>query len=268
MYTISNKDYKDIIFQVKEGIGTITLNRPNKLNALQFSMVGEMIDVFESIEKDPNIRVIVFKGNGRAFCSGDDLVRMVSEGDEFPPVGEKFRLNHHKLIYLIRKIEKPVIALLHGYCLGAGFELAIACDFRLAADNLEIGDHRTSRAICMLHGASWFLPRLIGLAKATEIIFNGNHLNAKEALDICLVNKVYSFSEFEKKSNVFIGNIAEMPTRCLGYNKTMLNYSLMNDLVSSLQNEYHLFSENMKTYDFREGNKSFQEKRDPVFKGR
>ena len=268
MFTITNKKYKDIIFQVKNGIGIITLNRPNKLNALQFPMVGEMIDAFESIEKDPTIRVVVFKGNGRAFCSGDDLVRMVPEGNEFPPVGEKFRLNHHKLIYLIRKIEKPVIALLHGYCLGAGFELALSCDLRLAADNLEIGDHRTSRAICMLHGASWFLPRLIGLARATEIIFTGKHLNAKEAFEIRLVNRVYPFTEFEEKSSEFIQSMAEMPTRCLGYNKTMLNYSLMNDLVSSLQNEHYLFSENMKTYDFREGNKSFQEKRDPVFKGR
>ncbi|MFW9879160.1 MAG: enoyl-CoA hydratase/isomerase family protein, partial [Candidatus Thorarchaeota archaeon] len=190
------------------------------------------------------------------------------EGAQFTPLDEKFKLSHHKLIYLIREIQKPVIALLHGYCLGAGFELALACDFRLAADNLEIGDHRTSRAICMLHGASWFLPRLIGFARATDIIYTGRHLDAKEALKIGLVNNVYPLREFNEKSKEFIEKIAEMPTRCLGYNKSMLNYSFLNDLTSSLQNEFKLFSENMNTLDFREGNRSFLEKREPIFKGK
>lgn len=253
---------------MENGICNIILNRPEKLNALQFPVVIEIIDAFESFATDRTIRVVVLKGTGLAFCSGDDLVRMGPEGDEFPPLDEKFKLPHHKLIYLIREIQKPVVALLHGYCLGAGFELALACDFRLAADNLEIGDHRTSRAICMLHGASWFLPRLIGLARATDIIFTGRHLDAKEALEIGLVDKVYPFTEFNEKSKEFINTLMKMPTKCLGYNKAMLNYSLKNDLLSSLQNEFNLFTENMKSYDFREGMKSFLEKRDPKFKGK
>lgn len=228
----------------------------------------EIVDVFESSMRKKTLRVIAIKGNGRAFCSGDDLVSMGSEGSEFPPLDPKFKLPHHKLIYSIREIQIPVIALLHGYCLGAGFELALACDFRLAADNLEIGDHRTSRAICMLHGASWFLPKLIGFSRATEIIFTGRHLDAKEAFEIGLVNKVYPFTEFNEKSKEFINTLIKMPTKCLGYNKTMLNYSLKNDLLSSLQNEFYLFNENMKTYDFREGMKSFLEKRDPKFRGK
>lgn len=246
----------------------IILNRPKRLNALRFHTVIEIIDVFESFAKDKTIRLVVLKGYGRDFCSGDDIKKIGPEGDGFPPLDEKFKLPHHKLIYLIREIQKPVVAMLHGYCLGAGFELALACDFRLAADNLEMGDHRTSRAICMLHGASWFLPRLIGLARATDIIFTGRDLDAKEALDIGLINKVYPLEEFDKRSTEFINKLARMPTKCLGYNKTMLNFSLENDLVNSLQNEFYLYNENMKTHDFREGNRSFLEKRDPVFKGR
>lgn len=225
----------------------------------------EIIDAFEPIMEEESIRVIVFKGAGRAFCSGDDLANM---GSNLLPLEEKFSLPHHKLIHLIREIQKPVIALLQGYCLGAGFELALACDFRLAANNLEMGDHRITRAICMLHGASWFLPRLIGLALATDIVYSGRHLNAEEAFKIGLVNKVYPLDEFNEKSKEFIEKIAKLPTRCFGYNKAMLNYSLVNDLTSSLQNEAYLFGENMKTYDSKEGLRSFLEKREPVFKGK
>jgi 2-(1,2-epoxy-1,2-dihydrophenyl)acetyl-CoA isomerase len=248
MLIISEKEYKEIIFKMDSGVCKITLNRPNKLNALHYRTLMEILDVFEFIRKDRTVRVITINGAGRAFCSGDDL--------------------HHKLIYLIREIRIPVIALLHGICLGAGFELALACDFRLAADNLEIGDHRTTRAMCMLHGASWFLPKLIGFAKATEIVLTGKHLNAGEALEIGLVNKVYPTSQFYELSEKFIQKIAEMPTKCLGYNKAMLNYSIINDLPSCLENEFLLFTENMKTSDFREGNRSFLEKREPQFKGK
>jgi 2-(1,2-epoxy-1,2-dihydrophenyl)acetyl-CoA isomerase len=251
-----------------EGISSITLNRPNKLNALRYLTIMEILEAFEFIKQDKTIRVIVFNGAGRCFCSGDDFEIMGTKRTEFPPPDPNFKMPHHKLVYLIREIQVPVIALLHGYCLGAGFELALACDFRLVADDLEIGDHRTTRAICMLHGASWFLPRIIGLAKATEIVLTGKHLNAKEALEIGLVNKVYPANQFNEQSKEFLQKIAEMPTRCLGYDKAMFNYSLTHDLPSSLRNEFNLFNENMKTYDFREGNRSFIQKREPKFKGK
>jgi 2-(1,2-epoxy-1,2-dihydrophenyl)acetyl-CoA isomerase len=269
MMSISEKIYKDIIFDEKDGIATISLNRPTKLNALQYPLLMEIVDVLERIKKDLSIRVVVLKGAGRTFCSGDDLVSMMGAATDYPPLLEEgFGIPHHKVIYLIREIQKPVIAVLHGYCLGAGFELALACDFRIAADNLEIGDHRTTRSIAILSGASWFLPRLIGLTRATDILLTGKHLNAKEALEIGLINEYYSQAEFEEKSTEFISRIAQMPTRCLGYNKTMINYSLINNLFDSLKNDLALFVENMKTADSREGHTSFLEKRDPVFKGR
>jgi enoyl-CoA hydratase/carnithine racemase len=269
MMSISEKNYKYIIYHEENGIGTITLNRPNKLNALQYPLLMEIVEVLEGIKENQSIRVIVLKGAGRSFCSGDDLVSMMGAATDYPPLLEEgFGLPHHKVIYLIREIQKPVVALLHGYCLGAGFELALACDFRIASDNLEIGDHRTTRSIAILSGASWFLPRLIGLARATDILLTGKHLNAKEALDIGLINEYHTEVEFEEKSNEFIGRIAQMPTRCLGYNKSMINYSLKNDLFTSLKNDLFLFTENMKTYDSREGHRSFLEKRDPEFKGR
>jgi len=190
------------------------------------------------------------------------------EGPRFKPLEDGSRMPHHKVVRLIREIQKPVIALLHGYCLGAGFDLALACDFRLATDNLKIGDHRVTRAHCILSGASWFLPIIVGFARATDIILTGRHLDAKEALEIGLVNQVYPLEEFRQKSLKFIEKIAKMPTKCLGYNKAMLNFSQFNELFPSLQNEFRLYCKNIRTYDFGEGMKSFMKKREPKFKGR
>lgn len=228
----------------------------------------EIVDVLESSMKKKSIRVLVIEGSGRSFCAGDDLKDLGSESLRFKPLEDGSRLPHHRMSRLIREIQKPVIALLHGYCLGAGFALALACDFRLGADNLTIGDHRVTRAICMLSGVSWFLPRIVGFGRATDIILTGRHLDAQEALDIGLVNKVYPFSEFKEKSREFIHEIAELPTRCLGYDKAMLNYSQINELPPSLNNEMKLYVKNMTTKDHFEGIKSFLEKRKPNFKGK
>jgi len=167
-----------------------------------------------------------------------------------------------------RKQNTPIISFFHGYCLGAGFALALACDFKLATDNLEIGDHRVTRAISIMSGASWFLPRLIGFGKATDLILTGRHLDAKEALKIGLVNKIYLAADFNAQAMNYVQNIASLPTRTLGYNKTMLNFSLVNDLFPSMQNEFNLTVKNMGTQDYSEGIASFREKRKPIFKGK
>lgn len=228
----------------------------------------EIIDALEAIKKDKTIRAIVIEGEGKNFSSGDDMKSLGPTGPRFKPLEDGSRIPHHKVVRLIREIQKPVIALLHGYCLGTGFDLALACDFRLAADNLKIGDHRATRAHCILSGTSWFLPRIVGFARATDIILTGRHLDAKEALEIGLVNKVYPLEEFKQKSLEYIGKIANMPTKCLGYNKAMLNFSQYNELFPSLQNEFRLYCKNIRTYDFGEGMKSFMKKREPKFKGR
>ncbi|MFW9998623.1 MAG: enoyl-CoA hydratase/isomerase family protein [Candidatus Hodarchaeota archaeon] len=265
---ISEKKFKYILYKIEEGICIITLNRPERLNALQYPLLMEIVEVLESIKKDKNVRAIIIEGSGENFCSGDDMNSMGPEGVKFTPLEDGSRMPHHKVVLLIREIQKPVIALLKGYCLGAGFDIALACDFRLAAENLKIGDHRTNRAHCILSGASWFLPRIVGFGRATDIILTGCHLDANEALDIGLVNRVFPLEEFEKKSCDFVRNIAEMPTKCLGYNKAMLNFSQFNELFPSLQNEFRLYCKNIRTYDFGEGMKSFMKKRDPKFKGR
>ena len=231
-------------------------------------MIMEIVDVLETNMRNKALRVIVIGGNGKSFCSGDDLTSMGPEGVKFKPLEDGSEMPHQRMLYLIREIQKPVVALLHGHCLGAGFELALACDFRLAADDLKIGDHRASRAICILCGASWLLPRIVGFGRATEIIMTGRHLDAQEALDIGLITKVYTTSEFKAKSREYLEKIAELPTRCLGYNKAMLNFSQFNEMIPSLHHEFKLYCKNIRTKDFGEGMKSFLKKRKPKFLGR
>lgn len=235
---------------------------------MNYPLLSEIITVLEGKKRDKSVRVIVIEGSGQSFSSGDDLKSMGPDGPRFAPLEDGSRLPHHKVVRLIREIKKPFIALLQGYCLGAGFELALACDFRLASENIQIGDHRASRAICVMSGASWLLPRIVGFSRATDIILTGRILEAKEALEIGLVNDVFNASEFKTKSNEFVQKIAMLPTICLGYNKTMLNYSQYNEIFPSLQNEFRLYLKNIRTHDFGEGMKSFLKKRDPKFKGR
>ncbi len=265
---ILSTNFKYILYEFKDGIGKITINRPDKFNALQYPLLMEIVEVFKSIMKKKLLRAVILEGAGENFSSGDDMKSMGPEGVKFTPLEDGSRMPHHKVVRLIREIQKPVIALLKGYCLGAGFDIALACDFRLAADNLKIGDHRTNRAHCILSGASWFLPRIVGFGRATEIILTGRHLDAKEALDIGLITKVYPIDEFKEKSFEFVRKIVQMPTKCLGYNKAMLNFSQFNELFPSLQNEFRLYCKNIRTYDFGEGMNSFIKKREPKFKGR
>jgi len=250
------------------GIGAITLNRPDKLNALNYPLVMEIVDVIEKARRNKDLRIITIEGSGSCFSSGDDLKSMGPEGVKFNPLEDGSQIPHQKLLRLIREVPKPVIALLHGYCLGAGFEIALACDIRLASDNLAIGDHRSKRAHCVLCGASYFLPRIVGFGRATEIIFSGRHLDAKEALEIGLVNHVYPANEFKGKAGEYVQNIAKLPTTCIGYDKNMLNYSEYHELFPSLQHEFKLYVKNIRTKDFAEGMKSFIKKRVPKYIGR
>jgi 2-(1,2-epoxy-1,2-dihydrophenyl)acetyl-CoA isomerase len=228
----------------------------------------EMIDILENIKRSKEIRVVIIRGKGLAFSSGDDMKSMGPEGIRFKPLEDGSKLPHHKVIRLIREIKKPVVALLHGYCLGAGLELALACNFRLAADNLKIGDHRVTRAQCVMSGASWLLPRLIGFARATDLILTGRQLNAEEAFEIGLVNFYFPLSIFKDKSKEFINKLAELPTKCIGYNKTMLNYSQYNEFFPSLNHEFKLYTKNIGSFDFWEGMESFKGKREPKFIGK
>jgi enoyl-CoA hydratase/carnithine racemase len=168
---------------------------------------------------------------------------------------------------LMRELPKPVVGLLHGFVLGAGFELALACDLRLAADNLEMGDHRATRAIAPIAGSTWFLPRIVGYTRAIELLFSGRHLDAAEAQAWGLVNYVWPAEEFDARAGEYVEMIARMPTRTLGAFKLSAEYGAEHSLRDSLAYEIGLAGLNRSTEDAVEGRNSFLERRDPVFKG-
>jgi enoyl-CoA hydratase/carnithine racemase len=260
--------FKYLLYEEYDYISWINLNRPKKLNALNYPLLTEMIKILEDLKTRKDIRVIVIGGNGKAFSSGDDLVSMGPDGPRFKPLDDGSKLPHHKVLRLFREINKPIIAMVHGYCLGAGFELALACDIRLASTSLIIGDHRSQRAQCVMSGASWLLPRIIGFGRASEIILTDRDLDAQEALKIGLVTEVFNDIEFNEQAKEFINRIAKLPTKCLGFNKMMLNYSQINTFSPSLDYEFKLYCKNIATRDFGEGMRSFIEKRDPKFIGK
>jgi 2-(1,2-epoxy-1,2-dihydrophenyl)acetyl-CoA isomerase len=195
-----NNQVKNVIYEEYDNISWLSLNRPKKLNALNYPLLTEMIKILESLSKRKDIRLIVISGKGNAFSSGDDLVSIGPEGSRFKPLDDGSKLPHHKVLRLISEISKPFIAMIHGYCLGAGFELALAYDIRLASSNLVIGDHRIQRAQCVMSGASWLLPRIIGFGRASDIILTRRDLNANEALKIGLVTEVFDEIEFNDRA--------------------------------------------------------------------
>jgi 2-(1,2-epoxy-1,2-dihydrophenyl)acetyl-CoA isomerase len=245
------------------GVLAITLNRPAQLNALNFPMLRELLALMREVAPRPEVRVVTFRGAGpRAFSSGDDLKGMLPEpGFESAPTA------HHPLAMLLRDLPKPTVALLHGYVLGAGFELALACDLRLAADDLEIGDHRATRAIAPIAGSTWFLPRIVGYTRALELLFTGRHLDAAEAHAWGLVNSVWPADEFSARADEYVEMLARLPTRTLGAFKLSAEYGAEHSLRDSLAYEIGLANANRDTEDAREGRNSFLERRDPVFKG-
>jgi len=242
----------------------ITLDRPERLSALNFRLLREAQPLIDYARARPEIRVVTLRGAGtQAFCSGDDLKGMQPEPDidSSPTV-------HHQLITAIRELPKPVVALVCGWALGHGFELACACDLRLCADNAEVGDHRVMRAIGMNGGSSWFLPRIIGQGRALEMLITGRHLTAQEALDWGWANHVWPLAEFDARAAEYVAMLAQLPTIAAGAFKAAIEFSAVHSLRDSLAYELQASARNRGTEDADEGRRSFHEKRRPTFKGR
>jgi 2-(1,2-epoxy-1,2-dihydrophenyl)acetyl-CoA isomerase len=261
--------YQYILFEADEGVATITLNRPEVLNSFTMPMAAELQGALRAAADDETVRAVLLTGAGRAFCAGQDLAEASpADGSPAPGIAEIVRWTYNPTVRAIRAIEKPVICAVNGVAAGAGANLALACDVVIAADNASFVQAFSRIGLIPDTGGTFFLPRLVGLARATALAFFGDKLPAADAQAMGMIYRVVDAARLQDESRALARRLATQPTRGFGLTKRAFNQSLANDLDAQLEVEAELQAEAARTSDFAEGVRAFLEKRQPTFAGR
>ncbi len=258
---------EDVIYSVSENVATITINRPEKYNALNMAVVKTLRALMERAENDPSIRVVILTGAGeKAFAAGADITEFKDKDSKSV---RALAENGQELCKYIESMKKPVIAAINGFALGGGCEIAMACDIRYASSNARLGQPEINLGIIPGFGGTVRLPRLVGLGAAKELVFTGDQISAADALRIGLVDRVFDsvpalmagVMELAKK-------LAQRPGVAIGLAKQSLNSAWSLPLEKSLQLEVDLFCKTFDTEDKTEGVDAFLSKRKPTFRHR
>ena len=252
--------FRKIIVEKEDGVAKITLNRPEVLNALDGETINELKTAIKDVGRDKGVRAVVITGAGRGFCSGVDLAPSASVVEGLTEI--------HEIIKGITTMEKPVIALINGTAVGGGLDLAMACDIRIASEKAKLSEIFVKRGLLPDMGGTYFLPRLVGLGKAKELIFTGEIIDAKEAERIGLVNKVVPHEELNSTGMELARKLAKGPTLAIGKAKIAINREMELNLDSALKDAIEAGSFIFGTEDALEGIMAFVEKREPKFKGK
>jgi enoyl-CoA hydratase/carnithine racemase len=261
--------WEHVLLDKNNHIGWITLNRPEKLNAFGGRMRQEIAEVVEDVCSDPEIRVIVITGAGKAFCVGGDVNEFVSgKTQALTDTSPSERPAMSKIVLALNQVEKPVIAAVNGAAVGGGVNLALCCDIRIASDKARFGQVFTRRGLHPDWGGIYFLPRLVGYAKACELIFSGEVIDAKEALEIGMVNKLVPHNQLMEATTVMAEKFAKNAPIPIGFAKRGLQNYGKWDLSQALDYESYVLSITFNSEDAKEGFTAFLEKREPDFKGR
>lgn len=255
-----------ILFEKIDAIGKTTLNRPEKYNSFVREMALALQNILNDCANDDSIRCILITGSGKAFCAGQDLKEATDP--EGPEIEQIVREHYNPIIRKIREIEKPVIAAVNGIAAGAGANVALACDIVVAGKSANFIQAFSKIGLIPDSGGTYFLPRLIGLPKATALMMTGESISAEKAEKMGMIYAVYEDTEFESKSLQLAKSISEMPTKGLGYTKRLLTHSLNNSLDEQLDLEAETQALSAKSEDHKEGVQAFFEKRPPVFTGK
>jgi len=261
-------EHQDITYAKEAGIATITLNRPDKMNALTPGMFEGIYRWMEESTKDDEVKVIVITGTGRAFSSGADVAAMANMANQPQnPPEPQTRTPRVHLALLIQNCGKPVIAAMNGVAVGVGLDLALACDIRIASDRAQLCEGYIRRGMLPAAGSAYFLPRLVGIDRALLISWTADMIDAREAEKIGLVTMVVPHEELASATRELAEKLAQGPTIAVQKTKRAIYDSLAMDLKTSLDYTAAVRRDLLKSQDFKEGTTSFVEKRAPVFKG-
>lgn len=257
--------YKSLKFEVNNGIAKVYLNRPDVYNAFNDEMSFELIDAIKQCAKNKEIRVVILSGEGKAFCSGQDL----KDREPGKPIDFRASIDkrYNPIITGIRNLAKPVICRLNGVAAGAGCSLALACDMIIASADAKMVEVFVNIGLVLDSGSSYFLPRLVGYQKAFELSSLGSKISAEEALRLGIVNKVVAAEELDNEVNALAAHFAQAPTKAIGLMKKMLQKGMNESLENSLEYEKYCQIIAGQSKDFAEGVTAFLEKRAPEFKG-
>lgn len=256
-----------ITLKIENNVAFLTLNRPDVFNSFNREMALNLQQKLDDCENNDEVRAIVLTGSGKAFCAGQDLKEVTTP--ELNP-GFKAILEEHynPIIERIRTIEKPIIGAVNGVAAGAGANIALACDIVVANEKASFIQAFSKIGLIPDSAGTFFLPRLIGLQKATALMMTGDKVDAVEAERIGMIYKYFSTETFEEEVNKLAVKMAKMPTKGLGLTKRVLNASLVNNLKEQLALESKYQIEAAQTEDYSEGVNAFMEKRKPNFQGK
>jgi len=259
-------EFQTLLYELQDGIATITFNRPEVLNAINADMRADFAALIEPLVFDDSVRAVIFTGAGRAFSAGGDIAHFEQEW-----LTPAFRAHSHQLTHFfdeLETLEKPVIAALNDVTTGAGLQLALACDLRLASDQAQIGFRENFLGLIPGHGGTARLARLIGPGRAKELIFMGELIPAEQAMAIGLVSRVFAHDTLMVETNTLVRKLLQRAPQALGLVKRLLNTAGNIDLQSGMVMESLAQSILLKTGDHREGLRAFREKRKPHFEGK
>ena len=262
--------YTCLLYEAKDGIATLTLNRPERLNALGDTLREDLLDALTRTAADPDVRVMIVTGAGKGFCAGGDVKAMneAKETGRERPLLDKIAPSRDRTLLAMRDAPQPIIAAVNGAAAGAGMNLALGCDIRIASTAARFSQAFVRRGLHPDWGGTYFLPRAVGMARAAELIFTGDVIDATEALRIGLVSRVVSPEELMPAAHELARKIAAGPPVAIRLAKRAIYKNAESDLRSAL--EFETFAQNacFDTEDAREGIRAFVDKRAPVFKGR
>jgi 2-(1,2-epoxy-1,2-dihydrophenyl)acetyl-CoA isomerase len=261
-------EYHQIRVEVRDGVQFITLNRPEVLHSFNLPMARELQDALAVAAADDAIRAVLLTGEGRGFCAGQDLAAVPTEDGAPLELGQTVRAQYNPIIRAIRRLEKPVVCAVNGVAAGAGANIAFACDLVIASTEATFIQSFARIGLIPDSGGTFFLPRLVGLARASGLALLGDKLSASDARAWGLIWETCEPAGLLARATDVATKLATQPTRGFGLTKQAFNASLVNDLDAQLDLEADLQAAAGNTEDFQEGVAAFRAKRQPVFKGR